>query len=402
MQNLLPKLALAYLVLWQIHMHTHNSCLKHHIRTTGTAFQSVLDHSDNTHETALVLRTVAPLHPLVLDKIYEFACRVKDSPYDFWLLVDETRNNQTERILDMYFRKRGGSACGETKKTALKPPSVFSVSESIVLQRYPRLTSYIHNYPERNFHNDSGVCCGRRLMWQMFLPTFAIFMQEKTMYRYAWSFEDDISAHGQHSMYDVIRMLDLELGADPVDLAAFRHPKDVAWGGRIHTMGMEAILEEMKNASVGRRLYSDALQRHSSKLSYSIYREVHDNNVMQFGEAFVWPIAWKHKHTVVDLVSLVGQQRKEKSKTDLGSIFVSEKITGGKFNKADGVIGLLNTPNHNIPSNIPSNCYDSSSSTTSEENISGASTFIFHEEILSKHLRVALNGSSAITVNMKY
>ena len=148
------------------------------------------DDDDDAHKTALVMRTKAPLHPLVLDRIYEFALLVKDSDYyDFWILVDETKNNQTEQLLDLYFHTRGGAP-------NLQPPRVFSVSETILLQHFPRLTSYIHNKPERNSHNASGVCCRKPIMWQMFVPTFAIFLHEHTNYSFAWSFEDDISTHG--------------------------------------------------------------------------------------------------------------------------------------------------------------------------------------------------------------
>jgi len=146
----------------------------------------------NAHETVLVMRTMAPLHPLVLDRIFELALQVKDSTYDFWILVDETNNNQTEQVLDMYFHMQRGTL----NKDYLQPPRIFSVSETILLQHFPRLTSYIHNEPEQNYHKKSGLCCSRPIMWQMFVPTFAIFMQQHTNYRFAWSFEEDISTQG--------------------------------------------------------------------------------------------------------------------------------------------------------------------------------------------------------------
>jgi hypothetical protein len=127
-------------------------------------------------------------------------------------------------------------------------------------------------------------------------------------------------------------------------LAAPQLYKRGYWGEKRHTNNMERIVQSMKNASVNWTMYSDAIQRHSIGLSQSIVTEV-SNNVMQFGERLIYPIAWKHNHTCVDL---------NKINT---TVFGMEQLTGsGKLTSSKGIGGLLNTT-------------------------STPSTFIFHEEL---------------------
>jgi hypothetical protein len=87
---------------------------------------------------------------------------------------------------------------------------VFCFRTHLAHSLYPNLTSSIFNKPEPDFNNEKGLCCGRPIKWQMFIPTFGLFMTE-TNYRCGWSFEDDIIIFGCQSLCELIRSWDLEL-----------------------------------------------------------------------------------------------------------------------------------------------------------------------------------------------
>lgn len=302
---------------------------------------SSVEEFEFASQTALVMRTVAPVRPPVLDKIYMFASELHESKYHFWIMVDETNihfDNNTVKLLSVYFGRQGGE---------IQPPRVFSVTESGLLLHYPKLTSYIHNAPEPNFHNETGLCCESPIMWQMFIPNFGMFMNY-TNYKYGWAFEDDIGISGQWSIAALIKMWDLKLDHN-VDLAAIKLKKDW-WGEKVHTNNMEKIVQAMEEASVKWTLYSDAIQRHSLSLSKAIIAEVSDN-VMQFGERLIHPIAWKHNQTIVDLDGLLNET----------SIFGLDRMTGyGKLTSTEGIKELLKT------------------------DTVGPATFVFHEKFPMK------------------
>lgn len=241
--------------------------------------------------TALVMRTVAPIRPVILQRIYRLASDLQRLryPYDFWIMVDETKHRgESQERLMKFFEKHGN-------KVAM--PEIFAVSENNLLKHYPKLTSYIYNKPEPNFNNETGLCCGRPIMWQMFIPNFALFMNE-TGYDFGWSFEDDIDVYGELSLFELIRVWDQKL-KNTVDLAAIKLHDD-HWGKVRHTMAMERIVQQLNDANVTWSMFSDAIQRHSLGLSKDVVAEV-SNNVMQFGERLIYPIAWKHNRTTVDL-----------------------------------------------------------------------------------------------------
>jgi hypothetical protein len=278
---------------------------------------------DRRLRTALVMRSMAPIQPAVLEKIYRLASELSmsDYPYDFWLLVDETRNNDTTQRLGNFFAKHGSH---------IELPKVFPVSEKIILEAYPNLTSYIYNEPEPNFNNESGVCCGFGFMWQMFVPAFALFMTEM-QYKLGWSIEDDIGAHGQLTLLEMIRAWDSKLDPD-VDLAAIEI-KNQRWGMIRHSNNMEMILHDMRDQSVKWRAYSDSIQRHSLAMEEAVVAEV-SRNVMQFGELLIHPIAWKHNRTFVDLNEVKANF----------SVFGLINMTGDKMTSSQGIEHLLNTP----------------------------------------------------------
>jgi len=268
-----------------------------------SAQKQVEDEYPFANETALVMRTLAPIRGVVLDRIYQLAVEnhQRQSNYDFWLLVDETKNQNSQERLETYFARHGGAARGEVLAT-LRPPRIFAVSETSLLARYPNLTSYIYNKPETNVNNEMGVCCAKPIMWQMFIPTFGMFMESHPQYRYGWTFEDDFAVVGARSHFDLFRKWDWQLMNKTADLVA-PLVEGERWGKVRHTQNMEVIVQAMQDASVKWRIYSDTVQRHSQSLAQSIVTEV-GNNVMQFGERLVHPIAWKHNHTIVNLDQL--------------------------------------------------------------------------------------------------
>ena len=269
-------------------------------------------------DRVLVMRTVAPIKPYVLERIYEIEVQAQRSPYDFWLLVDETRNNQTKARLDSYFAKRGSH---------VPAPPFFPSSEKILLQHFPKLTSYIYNYPEPNFNNKPGLCCNNNIMWQMFTPSFAMFMHSMRKYRFGWVFEDDVNVLGQYqSLVDLITVLDGELD-DDVDLAGNWFASK-AWGAERRTLPFDAILQNMIAAKVPWKRISDGLQRHSSLMSKDVYEQVGEN-VYVWAEGLVFPIAWKYNRTFRDLKQLPLAQNM--------SIHF-HKLTGkGKISRAEAV-----------------------------------------------------------------
>ena len=283
-----------------------------------------LNPKEKGPRTAIVMRSLAPLQPPVLQKIHRFAHEIQSwgtGQYDFWVLVDETNNNRTEQLIGSFFAKHGND---------VQLPQVFSVSEKGLLEKYPNLTSYINNEPEPNFHNEPGLCCGRPIMWQMFIPVMGWF-QNETQYPLVWTFEEDTSVHGHLSLLELIRAWDQQLATD-VDLVALELKKDY-WGRPLHTNNMEKIVQEMQMASVRWKMYSDAVQRHSLSLADAIVAEV-SNNVMQFGERLIYPIAWKHNCTIVDLETVSVNS----------SVFGLRQMTGeGKLTSNQGIEILLNT-----------------------------------------------------------
>jgi hypothetical protein len=319
------------------------------MRTTAENFSdvsSVHDHRDQqqnegkpslSRERAVVMRTIAPIRPPVLERIYNLAVEMHahQSNYTFWILVDETNDNGTKSLLDRYFQAHG--------RKEILPPRIFAVSEAGLLEHYPRLISYVNNAPEPNSHNSSGVCCGGTLMWQCSVPNQGIFMNATRNYEYFWSFEDDISTVGQHTLFELIRIWDNQLatqvgsteqeGEDDsiVDLLSVML-KGNYWGAFIHTQNYEKITSAMTEAGVTLALYSDSIQRYSWRMADPIVEEI-SNNVMQFGERLIHPIAWKHNRTIVDLEILTQQDR---------TIFGLTTISGhGKQSKSQGVETLL-------------------------------------------------------------
>jgi len=303
--------------------------------------KQVEDEFPFANETALVMRTLAPIGGVVLDRIYQLAVENhrRQSNYDFWLLVDETKNQNSQQRLDTYFARHGGAAGGEVLAT-LRPPRIFAVSETSLLARYPNLTSYIYNEPEPNVNNETGVCCGKPIMWQMFIPTFGMFMESHPQYRYGWTFEDDAAVVGERSLFDLFRKWDWRLMNKTADLVA-PLVRNLRWGKVRHTRNMEAIVQAMQNASVGWRLYSDAVQRHSQSLAQSIVTEV-GNNVMQYGERLVHPIAWKHNHTIVNLDQLsLSTENNSSTRTVFGLDALTEGGGVGKLTRSEAVERLL-------------------------------------------------------------
>ena len=283
--------------------------------------QTTREVTGERERKALVMRTVAPVTVTVLASIYRLAIELRNSefPYDFWVMVDETANNHTEQLLGSFFAKHG---------SRVDPPKVFSVSETKLLEAYPKLTSYIYNAPEPNANNETGICCDRPIMWQMFIPTFGLFLNH-TRYRHGWSFEDDVGVHGHLTLLDLIHEWDKAL--DPsVDLAALEIHSGL-WGAKRHTNSMKRIVQNMAKASVKWKLYSDTVQRHSLELAEAIVTEVSDN-VMQFGERLVFPIAWKHNRSMVSLEHVLVNS----------SLFGLDHMTGrGKLTGEKGLKKLM-------------------------------------------------------------
>jgi hypothetical protein len=261
----------------------------------------VMEESSRAKETAIVVSTKAPIRLRLLEKIYTWSRELSEqqSAYHIWITVDETKANGTESRVRDYFSKH---------LTELPLPGIFVVSENKILETYPKLTSYIYNEPERNSNNKTGLCCKRPIMWQMFIPSLALFLSS-TQYKYAWRIEDDIEAVGKDSLLQILRRWDLELVED-VDFVGqpthIKPAKTNAFVNKRHTPGFDEIVTAMKKTkgSPAWTCYSDAIQRHSLRLGKYLYDRVAEN-IFQFGECMVQPIIWEAGFSIVQLDSLL-------------------------------------------------------------------------------------------------
>jgi hypothetical protein len=235
-----------------------------------------------------------------LEKIYTWSRELAEqqSAYRLWIVVDESTANDTESVVQDYFNRH---------LLDIPLPGIFVVSENKILETYPKLTSYVYNEPEHNSNNETGICCAMPLMWQMLMPTYALFLSS-TQYKYAWRVEDDIGAVGKDSLLQILRRWDLEL-QDADFVGQPTHASGIPfnnWINKRHTPGFDKIVTEMENTTGAPKwtCYSDSIQRHSLRLGKRLYDRIAEN-IFQFGECMVQPIIWEAGYSIVELDSLL-------------------------------------------------------------------------------------------------
>jgi hypothetical protein len=258
--------------------------------------------------TALIMRVMVPIPNRTLQNMHSFATELsnQNSSYELVLLVDVTQaKNESEvtSTVETFLRDLDSD---------LPIPLIFPVNERIILNEFPRLTNYIYNGPnETNMHNETGVCCGRGVMWQMLFPSLAMFLKyNEDRYDYAWVFGDDMGMLGNLTFLQIIQKWDLairasgevaHLVAEPTTLNNVPYNK---WMFYRHTPGFDTVLQRLNPYGTTKwTCYTDQVQRHSMRLANEIYRAF-VSNVFQFGECFLQPIAWDANLTIVKLSSL--------------------------------------------------------------------------------------------------
>jgi hypothetical protein len=141
----------------------------------------------------------------------------KSSSYQLIVAVDKTRSNATFDRLKSFFDDMK-IICGEDDER-VPLPLVFSVTEDLILQEYPKIRSYLFNEPIPNYGNVSGHCYDRSFMWQIFLPITSLCMHRLWNLSHAWEIEDDIDVFGKHTLLEIIQLWDLAMSDKNVDLA---------------------------------------------------------------------------------------------------------------------------------------------------------------------------------------
>lgn len=150
-----------------------------------------LERGNPTNERiAILVRSMDPIRSVVLERLIQIAKVLswkKFQNYDFHLMVDQTKQNRTtNEYLQDYFRAHNASH--------LHPPTVFSMTEPMILKEFPRLAAgYV---PGPLVDGSSGKCCGQSLLWQLLMPTFVTFVHYHQEYDYTWVVEDDLWSVG--------------------------------------------------------------------------------------------------------------------------------------------------------------------------------------------------------------
>mmetsp|Transcript_10530 Transcript_10530/g.21661 ORF Transcript_10530/g.21661 Transcript_10530/m.21661 type:complete len:501 (+) Transcript_10530:3146-4648(+) len=179
---------------------------------------------NNTPRTALVVRSMMPLHPKVLQRLEAIALTLalnetRYRNYEFVLLSDETSMNGTQEEVQRYFAKRypfhphqsfdnyhnttfsipsaapwPGHNSDEllARRILARQPKIFVVTEQSIRQEYGAGLDLYVKGPMVN--NATALCCGKPILWQLLVPTFVSFVKANPEYSYTWVFEDDLWA----------------------------------------------------------------------------------------------------------------------------------------------------------------------------------------------------------------
>ncbi|CAJ1967023.1 unnamed protein product [Cylindrotheca closterium] len=292
----------------------------------STPSPKALESANSPNERiAIVMRVMDPVKPNVLDRLIQVAETLQKDEfknYDFHIMVDQTRQKitTTER-LQAYF--------GSKNATHLKAPNVFSVTEKMILDEFPKLAAGYVKGPLVD--GGPGTCCGQPLMWQLLMPTFVTFVHYHQEYDYTWVFEDDLWSIGK-PIVELLRNLDDSLQGKNASLCGAK----IATNGipytkmtkERHTFSYREILMAMKATGWQHRnrtllrmdgqkrsrvwnewgenelpvwtCMSDTLYRHSRDFGNYVYNMV-KANVYQFAECYQMPLAWYGGFRIADI-----------------------------------------------------------------------------------------------------
>jgi hypothetical protein len=313
--------------------------------------------------TAIILRTMMPIKLPVLSHILQLSRAMATSPkfqhYDFFLMVDETKQNGTADFVQRYFDKMANT--DNTNGYAIPiMPHIFNLTEQMIRQTFaPGLEKYIQG-PLVN--NETGQCCNRPILWQLSVPPIVAFAMSHN-YSQSWVFEDDAWALGKGPapILDLLYAWDQKLNAlgCRADLAAIQLRSGscpfTAWARGRHTQEFETIVRAMhhNNRTYNNNTHfldhfkamkqktslvpwtfwnetmtprwacvSDMIYRHSREFSLSLYKRIKHDGVFRFGEGFLQPMAWSGNYTMVDLETLLSEEERP-----LGFDAVGFKVT---------------------------------------------------------------------------
>ncbi|KAL3945760.1 MAG: hypothetical protein SGBAC_000149 [Bacillariaceae sp.] len=278
---------------------------------------------------AIVLRSMDPIKLNVLERLMQIAeilQKDKFKNYDFHIMVDQTKQKiTTTESLQDYFRSKNAAH--------LKAPTVFSVTEKMILEEFPKLANgYV---PGPLVDGKPGTCCGQPLLWQLLMPTFVTFVHCHQEYDYTWVFEDDLWTIGTpiaellHTFDDKLRGKNASLVGSRISTNGIPYTKMTK---ERHTFEYREILMAMKatgwqhnnrtllkmdgqvrslvwNEWGGSRLpvwscMSDTFYRHSRDFGNYVYSMV-KSNVYQFAECYQMPLAWYGGFQIADIKNIL-------------------------------------------------------------------------------------------------
>ncbi|CAJ1938076.1 unnamed protein product [Cylindrotheca closterium] len=289
----------------------------------------VASSPSTSERIAIVVRSKDPIRSAVQSRLIQMAeIFQKDdfTNYDFHIMIDQTKHNlTTTETLQRYFRAHNASH--------LKAPTVFSVSEQMILEEFPKLASGYVKGPLVD--GGPGTCCAQPLMWQLLTPTFVTFVHYHQEYDYIWIFEDDLWSVGTpivevlHALDDKLRGKNASLcgsklrtnGVPYTKMTKERHTyefrdiliamKATAWQRQNRTLlEMDGqIRSQFWNEWGANTLpvwscMSDTLYRHSRDFGNYVYGMV-KSNVYQFAECYQMPLAWYGGFQIADMKTIL-------------------------------------------------------------------------------------------------
>ncbi|KAL3930189.1 MAG: hypothetical protein SGBAC_011868 [Bacillariaceae sp.] len=296
------------------------------------------------------MRAVDPMHECILQRILAISkllTHAKFSSYKFFILLDQTNTAKrtTTKTLQRYINKHINTTNKQNTSSSsnspmLKAPEIFGVSEDRIRSEFP---NFAKGYMTEKLADGSfAKVPNRPWLWQLLVPTIAMFSHHHPEFAYTWVFEDDIWSIGSRPLMESFRLWDEAMdsnAATKTDLATFRTKRNgIPYNMEMqqkNTKGFENILTLMKTSikhkSQWKRMLSKDNQQRSSHwttwndttvpnwacVSDSFYRHSHSfseylyaaiaKNIFQFAECFQQPLAWWGDFKVTDLQSLLNE-----------------------------------------------------------------------------------------------
>ncbi|CAJ1962004.1 unnamed protein product [Cylindrotheca closterium] len=294
-----------------------------------------LESESALKKIAIVMRAVDPIHECTLQRVLAISELLADRKYciyTFFILLDQSDVNRTTAAsLQSYFNEHNASQ-------NLRPPEIFGVSEDRVRSEFP---AFSNGYMAAKLVDGTYAAVSNRpWLWQLLVPTIAMFSHYHSEFAHTWVFEDDVWSIGTPLMESFRRWDEvMDRSSSSTDLAALRTKRNgIPYNMEMqqkHTQGFEKILTLMKTSIKQQKQWkrllsrdnqkrsshwthwdaasvpnwacvSDAIYRHSHSFSEYLYAAI-SKNIYQFAECFQQPLAWWGNFTITDVQALLNE-----------------------------------------------------------------------------------------------